>query len=124
MRWIGIIEIDQTREVKRAQLLLLLGAILLAQSGQKVEGGSGPGQIGRIGGQSFDLEVALAVLDGDGCGVQVLIVEIEFETTEVEGIKSKGYRAAGERGVDLVGVALQGDSGIAPDLALFAPQEG
>ena len=120
----GLPDGGETREMELTEFLLLLGAILFTQGSQEVEGGLGWRRVRRIGGQTFDFEMALAVLHGDGSRAQVLVVEIELDATEIEGIKVKLERASGQGGVDLVDVALKSDGGIAAHLAFFTPQEG
>jgi len=110
--------------VERAEFALLLSAVLLAQRSQKVEGGLGLGRVGRLGGQPFDLEVALAVLHGDGGCAEVTGLKVEIEVTEVEGVEAQLDSLTGEGAIDLVGVVLERDGGVAAHLALLTPEKG
>ena len=59
-----------------------------------------------------------------GCISVGLALPLDVDTGEVEGIVADGDVAAGERGVDLVGVGFEGDGGGGTDLAGLDPEEG
>lgn len=84
----------------------------------------GLGWIGRVGDQSFDLEVALAVLHGDGGRAEVTGLKVEVNVTEVEGVETQLDGLTRKGRIDLIDVVLERDGGVAAHLALLTPQKG
>jgi len=102
-----LIGVGKTGEMECAKRLLLLVVVLLAQSSQKVERGLGLGRIGRVGGQSLDLEVALAVLHGDGGCAEVTGLKVEIDVTEVERVETQLDGLTRKGRIDLIDVVLE-----------------
>ena len=103
---------------------MLLSVILGAQDREIIQRRLGFRRVGRLGRQVFDGQMALTILDHDGRQTHERAVEIQFNLGQVEGIKAQFEGAPRIRGSDLVTIALQGQGGIAADLAFLAPEKG
>ena len=114
----------QTGELQRSGGFALLFLILGAQGGQVVERRFGPGRRRRLGGQVLDADMTLLVLDQHAGLANGIGVQEQLDVRKVEGVEAQFEPAAGQAGVDLVGVALQVEGGVLAHLAELAPQEG
>jgi len=90
----------------------LLFQIFGAQGGQVVERRFGPGRRRRLGGQVLDADMTLLVLDQHAGLANGIGVQEQLDVRKVEGVETQFEPAAGQAGVDLVGVALQVEGGV------------
>jgi len=108
-------------ELEFASGLALEFIIFLSQQGEVIERSGWFGSRWGLGSQTFNLNMSLAVLDGDGGLAEASPIKPELKRREVEGVETEFEGASDKTGVYLVGIALQFDTPIFADFAGFAP---
>ena len=76
-------------ELERAEFALLAGLIFGAQRGQVVQRRFRFRRVGRLGGQTLNGEMALAVLNHDRRQAERAAVKIELDLRQVEGVEAE-----------------------------------